>query len=854
MKKMSLWFSILILSVFMVTTVMADDSPFDVPRLFWHNISIDGNPADWGDSGFRVGILASVEGKMLPAADFNADFRLAWDERGLLLLLTVSDDVAVEYPDEDNLRQKDSVELFVATKRGSRQYYQVVFSPGLDSKYPTLRHHISDHRRDKSSPEELTIDAARTKTNSGYILEVSLPWKNLATTPKTGDEIGFQLYVNDTDAQDDRFQVIWYPRAGTHSNPSAVHRLCLAAKPSIAVLAAAGGSYVQIWRTRIDVLAVAELVGKTVEVRASEQLFTRGKLIADDAGRASVSLSLPMSPRGKPYEALTVAIEGERSTTLRLPDPDEPRAKALMDAALHFKPAVFSGTKFPACEFERPVWVKELIGPYTIKTTFYDRDYNEVTSAEQPGRYGAIVEIVPEQGRVVRRFRTLFCQPETMTFGHWWLHDLSISIELPQGLGIDPAVVAEQSKVISEHLKWRFVDGFSRDDSSAALLAGLSETTPGSGEANVSDDVWAKDRQWWVVLKRKFYEMDKIYSKPFVRPQPIESTPAPMLREGTLAEAGMKPDAAEKMDAVCQAWAADSDQAFAVCVARHGVIVLHKAYGQRDGKPMTVNDKSWMASITKLLSGTLMVMLVDQGLVDLDDRVDQFIPALRSIEVKTPLTIRHLYTHTNGLWGHWGDDMHDFEEVIADYYQYLKIGERHSYNGAGYALGGKVIEAITGEAMPQFYKRHLLAPLECSNTEVIATSGDAFSVPGDIAKIGQMLLNRGAYGQMRFFSEETFKKMLPERLTKVLGPETKIEWGIGVTWFKDEGLGAGTFGHDAASAATLRIDPVNDLVIVMTRNTAGTNFKKYHPQFIASIVDGLAEQTDQKDAADPGKK
>jgi hypothetical protein len=38
----------------------------------------------------------------------------------------------------------------------------------------------------------------------------------------------------------------------------------------------------------------------------------------------------------------------------------------------------------------------------------------------------------------------------------------------------------------------------------------------------------------------------------------------------------------------------------------------------------------------------------------------------------------------------------------------------------------------------------------------------------------------------------------------------------------------------------VRVDPVNDLVIVMTRNTAGKNFEKYHPQFLQAIVDGMA--------------
>jgi len=155
----------------------------------------------------------------------------------------------------------------------------------------------------------------------------------------------------------------------------------------------------------------------------------------------------------------------------------------------------------------------------------------------------------------------------------------------------------------------------------------------------------------------------------------------------------------------------------------------------RDGKAMTVTDKSWMASITKLLSGTLMMMLVDKGLVALDDPVDKYLPVFRDVEVERPLTIRRLYVHTNGLWGHWGDDLNDFEETIACYYPYLKVAQRHAYNGAGYALGGKIIEVVSGEAIPQFYKEHLLAPLGCENTSVVGTSFDTRSVPLDIARI-----------------------------------------------------------------------------------------------------------------------
>lgn len=104
-----------------------------------------------------------------------------------------------------------------------------------------------------------------------------------------------------------------------------------------------------------------------------------------------------------------------------------------------------------------------------------------------------------------------------------------------------------------------------------------------------------------------------------------------------------------------------------------------------------------------------------------------------------------------------------------------------------------------------------------------------------------MLLNKGAYGRMRFFSEETFKEFLPQKLTKTLGPDTGIIYGIGTRWFGEAGLGEGAFGHAAASSATIRIVPAHDMVICMTRNSAGSNFDKYHQRFIDAIVNGIAE-------------
>jgi CubicO group peptidase (beta-lactamase class C family) len=802
---------------------------FDIPRL--EKIAVDGKSAEWDERGFRVELLQGVDGTLRPAEEFDAQFRLGWESRGLAVLVTVRD--KTPYEPREALRDNDSVELFVAAKRGSTQAYQVIVAPGRDAGQELRRQVVALHP--PASGESPAVEVARSVTESGYVLELLLPWKNLALQPRQGEEIAFQLAVYDREGPGRRSQVVWYPRDGTRSDTNWMHRLRLADRPGPPVRVAASGAYERFRRTRVRVHALASEAGKEIEARNGRRVLGAGKLEAGE-GRASASLALPIPAPGEAWGSVTVHVAGKPMASVELPSADEQRARALMEAELRFQPFVFTGTAFPAVEFAEPSLVEDLIGPYTIRTTFYDRDYRPVKTAEKPGRYGAVIEIVPEKGRVHRRYRTLFRQESGFA---WWRSSVPASIGLPKEIGIDPAVTATQRRALGDFVKDLFFNASSREPHGAQLLAGLAETSPGAPEARKAEDAWARDRQWWVGLKRMLTGMDKRYPDSFVCPRPMSDAPAPELREGKAVEAGMKPDAVEKIDAVCKEWAADSDQGFGVCLARHGKVFFHRAYGERDDRPMTLADKSWMASISKLIAGAQMLMLVDQGLVDLDAPIDTYLPALRDIPVRKKLTIRHLFTHTNGLWGHWGDDLHDFEEVVAGYYPYLEVGQRYEYNGAGFALAGKIIEMLTGEAMTAFGARHLFDPLGCTDTDMTTLSWATWSTPMDIARIGQMLLNRGAYGEHRFFSEKAFQSLLPEKLSERFGNGIDEVYGLGSSFYTNEGLGKGTFGHGAASSATLRIDPENDLVIVMTRNEAGRSFGTYHPRFLKAIVEGL---------------
>ena len=255
---------------------------------------------------------------------------------------------------------------------------------------------------------------------------------------------------------------------------------------------------------------------------------------------------------------------------------------------------------------------------------------------------------------------------------------------------------------------------------------------------------------------------------------------------------------------------------------------------------MTEETPSPIASMTKPLAGTLMMTFVDQQLVGLDEPVATYLPTMRGIEVPRPLTARHLFTHTSGLSGHWGDEMNDLEESIALDYPRLAVGVSFIYDGAGNAVGGKIMETVSGEALAKIYKQHLLDPLGMTHTQVRGTSWDAQATAMDLAIFCQMVLNGGEYGSQRYFGPETAQAMRPFPIRLVLPKEpADSNRTIGIGWAPSpiEGLSPNTFGHGAASGSMLRVDPDNGVIIVMARDRDGLNYDLHSKQFLQAVAE-----------------
>jgi len=98
--------------------------------------------------------------------------------------------------------------------------------------------------------------------------------------------------------------------------------------------------------------------------------------------------------------------------------------------------------------------------------------------------------------------------------------------------------------------------------------------------------------------------------------------------EGTLEEAGFTAGLNEAIDEIAEKWAQETGVPFTFMVVRHGVIAHHNAYGSIRGKPIDTHAAFDIASISKMLTGVLLAQFIEQGLIELDAPIGEYLPDL----------------------------------------------------------------------------------------------------------------------------------------------------------------------------------------------------------------------------------
>lgn len=145
----------------------------------------------------------------------------------------------------------------------------------------------------------------------------------------------------------------------------------------------------------------------------------------------------------------------------------------------------------------------------------------------------------------------------------------------------------------------------------------------------------------------------------------------------------------------------------------------------RTGLATTPDALFQAASIGKLYTATLVMMLVDEGKLDLETPIRAYLPGFRTQDPQASeiVTLRHLLCHTSGFDGDHFTDTGRGDDALARYVegceqlpQIADPGKIWSYSNSGYAILGRVVEVITGETFESVLRDRIFVPFGLERT------------------------------------------------------------------------------------------------------------------------------------------
>lgn len=142
----------------------------------------------------------------------------------------------------------------------------------------------------------------------------------------------------------------------------------------------------------------------------------------------------------------------------------------------------------------------------------------------------------------------------------------------------------------------------------------------------------------------------------------------------------------------------------------------------------TTDSVFQIGSNTKVFTATLLMQLVDSGLIGLDDPVRRHLPSfsLADEEAAGAVTIRHLLCHTSGMQGDHFAGYGRGDEAVARYVESLAeldlvhpVGEMFSYCNSGFVVAGRIAEVVTGLPYRTLLRERICSPLGLERTTVL---------------------------------------------------------------------------------------------------------------------------------------
>jgi CubicO group peptidase (beta-lactamase class C family) len=279
----------------------------------------------------------------------------------------------------------------------------------------------------------------------------------------------------------------------------------------------------------------------------------------------------------------------------------------------------------------------------------------------------------------------------------------------------------------------------------------------------------------------------------------------------------------------------------AISVSRGGRTTGVHLFGRHtlapDGPEVRADAIFLIASITKPIVATGVLLLVERGLVALDDRVEQYVP-LFGREGKHAVTVRNLLTHTSGLPDMLPNNI-ELRAAHAPLSEFVagacgcrldfQPGRGVQYQSMGFALLGEIIHQVSGRSCAQYLHDEIFEPLGMNDTALGAPAdwfegpsptvdriveirlpeaseqceesarswnwnsrywrqlgapwGGLLTTPSDLARFGQLLLGRGRFGDSQILSRATVEAATRNQLDAMrdipVEDRRTRPWGLG---------------------------------------------------------------------------
>jgi CubicO group peptidase (beta-lactamase class C family) len=276
-------------------------------------------------------------------------------------------------------------------------------------------------------------------------------------------------------------------------------------------------------------------------------------------------------------------------------------------------------------------------------------------------------------------------------------------------------------------------------------------------------------------------------------------------------------------------------------VTRGGKTTGTRLFGRQkpgDGSPLIRRDAIFLiASITKPIVATGVLLLVERGLVALDDRVEQYVPEFGR-NGKHAVTLRNLLTHTSGLPDMLPNNI-ELREANAPLSEFVAAtcaggldfvpGRAVQYQSMGFAMLGEIIRRVTGRTCAWFLDDEIFKPLGMNDTALGAPDewfhgpapkvdriaevwlppdseqaretsrhwnwnsrywrtlgvpwGGLLTTPADLARFGRMMLGQGRFGDVQVISRAAVQAATRnqlEAMRDVPADERRTRpWGLG---------------------------------------------------------------------------